>query len=118
MRDIGNIFRTDIAVLERALERAGLPAKLPRGRPKFDPGVARTKSVHIRLNEDRAAKLRALGRDWLEAQIDSAEIAPAGRHRQEGEVGIPTDRPGQTEKATSSEQPRRARRPPGGTADA
>lgn len=47
----------------------------PRGRPAASPDhKAPTKPRSIRLDDDRWAKLQALGREWLERQIDSATI--------------------------------------------
>lgn len=50
-----------------------VPAK--RGRPASAPDhEPPTKPRSIRLDDERWAKLQALGREWLERQIDSATI--------------------------------------------
>ena len=49
------------------------PAK--RGRPAAPPGhVPPTKARSIRLDDERWAKLQALGREWLEKAIDKAKL--------------------------------------------
>lgn len=47
----------------------------PRGRPKAVPGhTPPTKQRSIRLDDERWEKLQALGREWLERQIDRAKL--------------------------------------------
>jgi len=47
----------------------------PRGRPKAGPDhEPPTKPRSIRLDDDRWEKLQALGREWLERQIDGAKV--------------------------------------------
>lgn len=49
------------------------PAK--RGRPPAPPDhVPPSKPRSIRLDDERWEKLQALGREWLERQIDSATL--------------------------------------------
>lgn len=49
--------------------------KRPRGRPAAAPDhKAPTKPRSIRLDDERWEKLQALGREWLERQIDSATL--------------------------------------------
>lgn len=48
--------------------------KRPRGRPVAAPDhKAPTKPRSIRLDDERWEKLQALGREWLERQIDMAK---------------------------------------------
>ncbi len=47
----------------------------PRGRPKAGPDhTPPTKTRSIRLDDARWEKLQALGREWLERQIDRAKL--------------------------------------------
>lgn len=47
----------------------------PRGRPKAGPDhEPPTKPRSIRLDDDRWEKLQALGREWLERQIDKEKL--------------------------------------------
>jgi uncharacterized protein (DUF4415 family) len=64
---------------DQAIDAADATAALEvirkRGRPFSKPGhEAPTKPRSIRLDDDRWAKLQALGREWLERQIDRAKI--------------------------------------------
>lgn len=49
--------------------------KRPRGRPAAAPDhKAPTKPRSIRLDDERWAKLQALGREWLERQLDKEKL--------------------------------------------